>query len=121
MTLVRLFVNVAAAYSESESHLNPSSRTYYAMKTERIGNLKGGISREWDIYNGTLKNVKGVPSVHDYGEENDTRFIVLDMLGPSIFQECKRLARLSDKTISTIARDIVSLSLTRTFTSRTKT
>ncbi|PIA42610.1 hypothetical protein AQUCO_02000206v1 [Aquilegia coerulea] len=82
-----------------------------ALKFERR-NSKGcsnGPPYEWQVYN-TLNGCYGIPSVHHKGRHGDYYILVMDMLGPSLWDVWNTNNQmLSEEMVSCIAVEAISI------------
>ncbi|KAG5555456.1 hypothetical protein RHGRI_006192 [Rhododendron griersonianum] len=95
---------------------NPAERTgpdalEVAVKFEHR-NSKGcnyGPPYEWQVYN-TLNGCYGIPSVHYKGRQGDFYILVMDMLGPSLWDVWNSLGQsMSPNMVACIAVEAISI------------
>ncbi|KAG2245607.1 hypothetical protein Bca52824_085235, partial [Brassica carinata] len=82
-----------------------------ALKLEHR-NSKGcnfGPPYEWQVYN-TLNSCYGIPAVHHKGRQGDFYILVMDMLGPSLWDVWNSLAQsMSPNMVACIAVEAISI------------
>ncbi|CAF0965669.1 unnamed protein product [Adineta ricciae] len=87
--------------------LNIQTREHVAIKLETNSNSLSQLTFEAKIYR-LLQGIQGIPKIFWFGEENDYKCLVMELLGPSLedlFYLCKR--QFSLKTILMLADQMI--------------
>lgn len=92
-------------YGEIYTVLNENDNTLYAMKTEMKSQRKQGLEGEIEFFK-KLQDSPYFPKIIRSGENSEFRYLIMELLGPSLSQICKILPneRLSKHTVTFISK-----------------